>query len=86
MLKEIFAQRTGSLLAMQHTNEISKRVLGDHTVTSPLAEVIKELSAELTRFKDAHPNWRPDVPDETVGCNPRCRGLRAHAAAAATGL
>ena len=67
ILKEIFALRTGSLLAMQHTNEIIKRVLADHTVTSPLAEVVKELSAELTRFKEAHPNWRPDVPDETPG-------------------
>jgi hypothetical protein len=67
MLKEIFAQRTGSLLAMQHTNEIIKRVLADPTVTSPIAEVVKELSAELARFRDEHPNWRPDVPDEIPG-------------------
>jgi len=67
MLKEIFALRTGSLLAMQHTNEIINRVLADPTVTSPIAEVVKELSAELARFKDAHPNWRPDVPDEIPG-------------------
>lgn len=67
MLKEIFAVRTGSLLAMQHANEIIKRVLADPTVTSPIAEVVKELSAELARFKDAHPNWRPDVPDEIPG-------------------
>ena len=44
-----------------------KRVLADPTVTSPIAEVVKELSAELARFKDAHPNWRPDVPDEIPG-------------------
>ena len=67
MLKEIFALRTGSLLAMQDTNEIIKRVLADPAVTNPIVEVAKELSAELARFKDAHPNWRPDVPDEIPG-------------------
>jgi len=67
MLKELFAVRTASLLAMQHTNEIIKRVLADPTVTSPITEVVKELSAELARLKKANKNWRPDEPDETVG-------------------
>ena len=53
MLKEICALRSGSLLAMQHTNEIIKRVLADPTVTSPIAEVVKELSAELAKVGPA---------------------------------